>query len=247
MPSLSDAFGSLTGGTQQRYLDQANRQATGFLQQGQRDAEGHLRTGYGEAQGYLTPYGDQGRRANALYSQAIGLDGAGARRNFLSQYAGADPFRQFNDDQASRSLSRRYAAMGMGGSGAMALGLGRAQLERGSQDYENYLNRLAGAAGQGQGIAGQQAQLASGHGGQMAGLAGGFAQQHAGNAINYANARAQNAGVLMNNLMGLGGLAISAYTGMPVGGMRGAGSSGMASRPPAIQRGVNYAGYENEI
>lgn len=208
---IGSLLGAFTGRTQQRATDRASREATGFLQQGQQQGESALGRGYGDAQGFLAPYAQQGGRANALYGRAIGLDGSGPQREFMNQYAQGDPFRQFNEDQASRALARRYQAMGMGGSGAMALGLSRAQLERGSQDYESYVNRLAGQAGQGAQFAAQQAGLASGYGQGLAGLRTGTAQQMAGNAINYGNASAQNSGILMNNLMGLGGLAVNAF------------------------------------
>ena len=216
---LSQLAGSLTGSTGKKALSQANEQATAALGRGLADSSASLTGGYDQAQGYLSGYGQQGQRANALYSQALGLDGAGPRQQFMDQFAGADPFRQWNMDQTARTVSRRLGSMGYRPQGGtMSLGLARAGMERGSQDYEGYMNRLAAAAQQGQGIAGQQAGYAAQRGQGLAGLQSGFAQQHAGNAINYGNAQAQQSNALMQNLLGLGGLAVSAYTGMRGGG-----------------------------
>lgn len=226
MNFLSQLEGSFTGSTAKKKLDQANAQATGYLNQGKTEATNALSTNYQQAQGYLSPYAQQGQQANSLYGQAIGLQGPQARQQFMDQYATGDPFRQFNEDNGSRALSRRYAAMGYGpGGGTMGLAMARAQLERGSQDYEGYLNRLGGAAGQGMGAANQQAQLAGNYGGQMAGLHSGFAQQNAANAINYGNASAQNSNALFNNILGLGSVAVSAMTGMPKFGVGGGGAN----------------------
>lgn len=222
---LSQLAGSLTGSTGKKALSQANEQATAALGRGLGDSTASLKSGYGDAQDFLSGYGQQGQRANALYSQALGLDGAGPRQQFMDQFAGADPFRQWNMDQTARTVSRRLGSMGYRPQGGtMSLALARTGLERGSQDYESYMNRLAAAAMQGQGVAGQQAGYAARQGEGLAGLQSGFAQQHAGNAINYGNAQAQQSNALMQNLLGLGGLAVSAYTGMPTGGRPAAGS-----------------------
>ena len=222
---LSQVAGSLTGSTAKKALSQANEQATAALGRGLADSTSSLNTGYGNAQGYLAGYGQQGQRANALYSQALGLDGTAARQQFMDQFAGGDPFRQWNADQTARTMSRRLGSMGYRPQGGtMNLALARAGMERGSQDYDGYMNRLAAAAQQGQGIAGQQAGYAAQQGQGLAGLQSGFGQQQAANAINYGNAQAQQSNALMQNLLGLGGLAVSAYTGMSTGGRPAAGS-----------------------
>jgi hypothetical protein len=230
---LGELVGSLTGSTARRHLQEANRESRDFLRQGQEGSEQALNRGYGEAQGYLNPYAQQGQRANALYGRAVGLDGADAQRQFFNEYAGSNPFRQYNEDQANRGLARRFASMGFSpGGGTASLGLARASLDRGAQDYENYINRLAAASGQGAQIAGQQSGLAMGYGQGLAGIRGGFAQQNAANAINYGNAQAQNANVFGQNMIGLAGTAIRAYTGGLTGGLGGGpgGAAGAAGR-----------------
>ena len=223
--AVGGMWDQISGKAGQRSIDQAHQQATGHLNRGLADSSASLTGGYDQAQGYLSGYGQQGQRANALYSRALGLDGAGPRQQFMDEFAGADPFRQWNMDQTARTVSRRLGSMGYRPQGGtMSLGLARAGMERGSQDYEGYMNRLAAAALQGQGIAGQQAGYAAQHGQGLAGLQSGFAQQHAGNAINFGNAQAQQSNALMQNLLGLGSLAVSAYTGMPTGGRPAVGS-----------------------
>lgn len=234
---LNALIGSLTGRTARRDLQNAYTESQSQLRRGQEGSEQALGLGYGDAQGYLNPYAQQGQRANDLYGRAMGFQGNDARRQFMGEFAGNDPFRQSNEDMASRAMTRRYAAMGYSpGGGTSGLALARAQLERGSQDYENYMNRLAGAAGQGAQIAGQQAGMAMGYGQGLAGVRGGFAQQNAANAINYGNAQAANSNVLAQNLLGLGGLGVRLFGGGERGGAGGrAGGAGGAG-------GVNYYG-----
>lgn len=219
---LGGLIGSLTGSTARRHLQEANRQSQDYLRRGQEGSEQAIGSGYRDAQGYLNPYAQQGQRANALYGRAMGLDGDDARREFMANYAGNDPFRQYNEDQANRGLSRRYAAMGFSpGGGTAGLALARASLDRGAADYDSYMNRLAAMSGQGAQIAGQQSGLAMGYGQGLAGIRGGFAQQNAANAINYGNAQAANANVFGQNLLGLGGLALGAMGGRGLGGLGG--------------------------
>lgn len=229
MASLGDMLGSFTGGTQKKYANQAYESSTRELQQGRDKSIDAYGQGYSQAQGYLTPYSQQGRQANKIYGTYLGLDGADAQRGAMQQYAGADPFRAYNEQQANQGMARQYNRMGLMGSGNMALGMGRASLERGSQDYNNYLGRLAGLGQQGMGAAGQLGQYAMQHGQGVAGAWNGYGNAQAGNEIQRANALGQASGILGNNLMKLGGLAISAYTGMPVnpggGGMSGSGQA----------------------
>lgn len=204
-------FDSFTGAAQKKQLGKAKAAADGYLTTGQTDATNYTNEGFGQAQGYLQPYAQGGQQADTMYKNALGVNGAPAQSQFMSQYQSADPFRQWNEDQAQRSLMRQMQAQGWGQSGVAALASARGSMERGSQDYQNYMNRLGQYAGQGAQIAGQQSGLAAGRGNALSNIAGGFAQQRAGNEINYGNAMAASEGVLMNNLLGLGGLATKAF------------------------------------
>jgi len=226
MPSLLDTF---TGSAQKRYATDSYNRANTALQGGYNDASNTVKDYYSQGQGYLDPYAQQGRKASDLYGTYLGLNGRDQQRGALEQYAGQDPFRQFNEDNGMRALSRRYNAMGMLDSGNARYGMSRAMLERGSTDYENFLNRLGAMQGQGLQIAGQQAGYANQTGQTLGGMRYGLGTTQAGNEIQYGNALTQAANILPNNLMGLAGLAVQGAT-LGMGGpaamaMRGAGQA----------------------
>lgn len=201
------------GSSQQKDLKASKAAADAALSQGYSGAMGDYKT----AQGMYDPYRQQGQQASNMYGNALGMNGLQAQKDFGSNYAASDPFREQNADFANNALMRQYNARGMGNSGTSALATQRASLERGSTDYNNYLNRLQGQSQQGFQATGQQAQLQQG----MGDMTYGYGQQRAGNEINYGNALAQSRSTGINNLMGLGGLAIKAAGaayGMPTMG-----------------------------
>lgn len=215
--------------------------ARGAINDGAGVARGDITTGRDRALGQIEPYTGAGSDATGLYRQAIGLDGADAQRSFMDNYQSHDPFRAFNEENAMRNIMRSYNAAGMADSGASRLAAARANLERGSTDYQNHLNRLLGLVDRGAQFAGQAAGIESQAGSQLAGygyqqgsdLAGihgrqagldyGYGQDraqlatnqamtNAGNRINFANSLADSRGVGMNNLMRLAGLGVDAYS-----------------------------------
>jgi len=217
MPSLGSLFGSFTGANQKKYADQAYQQSSAALQGGYDQGREQMERYNTQARGYLQPYAQQGGQANQRYGTYLGLNGADAQRGALAEYAGQDPFRQHNEDMATRAMSRRYNQMGMLDSGNSRLAMSRAMLDRGSQDYEAYLNRLAGMGQQGYGASSAMAGMDSSLGNNLGQMRMGLGQAQAGNAIQYNNARSAADSILPNNLIKLGGMAISAYTGMPMG------------------------------
>lgn len=254
--------------------------ATGMLQQGETKARGELTTGYDQAgdflsqagkgigaaydqagnaldtgeskaTGYLDPYIQSGGRANALYGDALGLNGTGAQSAFGANYAASDPFRAQNANFATEALMKSLNARGMSGSGYAGEAIARQSLARGSEDYGNYLNRLIGVRDSGQNAAnnaasiagnfaqqraglatdrlgsqnqmyGAQAQNATDRGNALSNLSYGNAQQMAGQRIGLGNALAESKSAGINNLLGLGGMALKATGwggyGMPTGG-----------------------------
>lgn len=225
-------IGSFTGSDAKRALDSSKAAATGYLNSGETNALNATKAGYEQGQGYLNPYAQNGGRANALYADATGVNGADTQRSVMQNYAGSDPFRQWNMDQTSRMIAQRGAAQGFGGSsGTTQLALTRAGLERGSQDWQQYLQHLQNQSGQGFQAAGQQAGYANAYGNNNANIIGGFAQQHAGNEINYGNASAANSNVLAQNILGAGALAAKAFGvgGFAPGGGGGGGANAMSN------------------
>lgn len=210
MGLLGDLWGGFTGESQKKFTNEAFANSTRELQQGRDKGLDAYGQGYSQAQGYLNPYAQSGGQANNLYGTYLGLNGADAQRSALAGYAGADPFRQFNEDQANRGLARQFNKMGMLDSGNSRLAMSRASLERGSQDYNNYLGRLAGMSQQGYGAAGALGGMAMQNGQNIAGLWNNYGQAQAGNEIQKGNALSQASGIFGNNIMKLGGMAIGA-------------------------------------
>lgn len=159
---------------------------------------------YQQASGRLDPYADTGTQANALYSAALGLNGADAQRSFLDDYQ-EDPTQQYQQ----QAVARQMAARGMLDSGASRLASARVW----DEGYGNHLNRLLGVSQQGMQAAGQQGQFDVGEGDMIFGTR----QLQANNQISKANALAQSKQAGLNNLIGVGGLALKA-TG--VGGFK---------------------------
>ena len=91
--------------------------------------------------------------------------------------------------------------------------MARANLERGSQDFNNYWNRLSGYGQQGFNAAQGMAGLASGEGNALGNIYGGFAQQRAGNAIQYGNAMAGANNLFAQNYLNMLGTAAKAMGG----------------------------------
>ena len=171
--STAAADALLTGaeGAARSQFNQGFDQQAGMLEQGYNQARGTIGAGYDQARGDLTgqygsaenaltdarsyveqalaPFIASGQGAQTLYDRALGLQGADAAQSFYLDYAANDPFRQFNEDMANKSLARSFNASGALGSGRAGLAASRANLERGSQDLNRYLDRLASQGQQG--------------------------------------------------------------------------------------------------
>ena len=242
------------------YLDQYKDVALGNINTGYKNSTNELRDARGElrdqnaiaqnaltqgrdaATGYLDQYIQGGGRANALYDNALGVNGVQAQRDFGNNYAASDPFRAQNANFANEQLMQVLNARGLSGSGYAGQAVADQSLRRGSEDYNNYLNRLQGQGQQGfnassqaaqfqnnygqnranqantyaqmnTGIRGQIGQNYTDRGNALATLNYGYGQQKANNATNLANSLAASRTAGVNNLMGLGGLALKAASG----------------------------------
>lgn len=197
-------LGSFTGSDQKRDLTAAKGRADVALKQGFDTGQAD----YENAKGYWSPYAETGGKANAMYADATGVNGQPAYSAIASNFATGDPFRQSNEDFANEQLKRTFAARGQTYSGNAMLAAARGSLERGSTDWNNWLNRLQGQSQQGMQAAGAQSGITVGQGD----MAMGYGQTQAGNEINFGNAMASNRGTLMNNLTGLAGVGVKAFT-----------------------------------
>ncbi len=148
-------FGSFFGSDQRKDMERANAQATASLGAGKAAA----RQDYSTAQGFYQPYAQQGSRANALYGDALGVNGAGARTAATANFQATSPYSQTGDDYAMQGVLRQMNARGMGSSGNALLAMQRVGSERFDQRYNNWMGQLQGAGQQGM-AQGWQAQHA---------------------------------------------------------------------------------------
>jgi hypothetical protein len=202
---------TLGGGAAQGDIQAAHAQSEKDLAQGYDAGQND----YSSASDRYTPYAQTGGNAMKMYADATGVNGQGAYDTAAHNFATGDPFRQQNEDYANQQLLKTFNARGATYSGNAMLAAARGSLERGSTDWNNWLNRLQGQSQQGFQATGAQSGIDVGKGD----MAMGYGQTRAGNDISYGNAMALNRGTLMNNLIGIGGVvAKGAGAGM---GMKG--------------------------
>ena len=216
MASLGGLWDSFTGDSSKRRAQETFERSSAAIQQGWDQGSGFVKDYNERGNTYLQPYAQQGHGANKLYGTFLGLDGADAQRGAFQTYQGADPFRQYNEDNALKAMSRQYNRLGMLDSGNSRYAMSKAMLDRGSQDFGEYMQRLGGLGQQGMGAANQLAGFANQTGGMLGQMRMGLGQQQAGNAINYGNAMSAADGIFGNNVMKAISMAISAATGMPM-------------------------------
>lgn len=162
------------------------------------------------------PYAESGIKADEMLSNAIGLNGQPAYQGVVDNFMG-DPFRAANEATATESLKRHFNSTAGSRGGTALLASARASEERGSTDWNNWLDRLTGAKGSGLQVAGAQAGIDTGMGDNAFELG----QQKASNSINYGNAMAGSRNIGINNLLGVAGTAIKALTPSPSGSIAG--------------------------
>lgn len=225
-------FGSFFGSDQKKAIQNANKEATGYLNTSYAEGKGALGQGYGQAQNYLAPYAQQGGKAFGMYGDAIGANGADKQRAFYDGFQ-TDPGWMAQQQAGINALDRSAAAKGGMYSGAQQKALFNYGQQGMRGAFQDRLAQLAQMGGQGMGATGQQAGLASGYGNALANLSGQYGQNMAGNAINYGNAMAQASQMGIQNMLGLGGLAIQALA--PGAG----GMSAMGNMGNALMRGAN--------
>ena len=213
-------FNDFFGKTQQQDLSNANALATQNINAYGDKSRGAYQAGADKASGYYDRYAQSGGRAQTAYDDSIGINGAQGGQNALTMYGNArNPYLQYEQDRAQRGLDNAANARGQLNTGYNAIASSRARQQLGYQDYQGWQNRLQGAGQQGFQAAGAQAGLAEGAGRYAGDSYSGQGQQLAGNAINYGNAMAQSRSTGINNLMGLGSLAVRAAAAGATGGM----------------------------
>jgi hypothetical protein len=210
-----NAVDQLQGGLAGGLKDLA--QARAVSDRGYRRSLAALGEGYADARGQLAgiagmydPYASGGLAAYGSYNDAVGLSGPeGADRARAAFRAG--PGYQWQVDQATDAAARKASALGLTASGntlAEIAGLGSNLAD---QEWNDYLDRLDGAARLGYDATGQQAgaarslaDLATGYGTARANLATANAADLAGAFGQAAGLRGQTAGAQADVISGIG-------------------------------------------
>lgn len=170
---------------------------------------------------YNTNRADQAPYRQAGYN-ALGQFAANANVPF-----GQDPGYQFRVQEGQRALQNSAAARGAFGSGATARALVDYGQQAGSQEYGNYMNRLAALAGMGQTATNQTGAAGQAYGAQAGGAMAGQANALSGI---YSSLGSGQAGLLSGQGNALASLASA-------GGM--AQAAGIQGANNAWNQGVN--------
>lgn len=192
-------LGSFLGKDQQKDLQRAKAASDAALQQGYDSAHGDYTT----AEGYYSPYAESGTKANTFYSDALGLNGDAARGTAINTLT-SNPLFQGQLGQDSNAMARILNAQGASGGGKAQLAAQRVF----QQNAGNWLDRYANQGAQGLQATNAMAGLRA----QRGDLSYGYGATKAGNEINMGNAMAASRNIGINNIMGLGGLALNAVT-----------------------------------
>lgn len=216
-------WGAFTGSDARRYATDAYNRNSREMQTGYQNSLGYQNQGYQSAVNRLAPYEAAGRQGQTAYSNMLGLNGADAQRGARAGYEGWNPYLGNDISAADRALMRRSASAGMMDSGMNALARNRAAMEMGSRDFYNYNDRLAGMGQQGFQAANMLAGYDQGNAQSLIGIENALRNGNVQNSTQFGNAQsAANQGFL-NNVFGLGGMAMNAF--MPgVGGKSMAGN-----------------------
>lgn len=106
---------------------------------------------YEEGVARQKPWLESGMRANDAFMGELGLSDAARNGTFKSGFR-ETPGYQFAIEQGEKGVTNNLAALGMKNSGAALKALTRFRTGLADQTYGDYLNRVAGVAGQGQAV-----------------------------------------------------------------------------------------------
>jgi hypothetical protein len=104
----------------------------------------HSQFGYN----YYDPYSSTGANANAMYANALGLNGPQGNQDATAAFQTA-PGYQFATQQGIQALDRSAAGSGMFGSGNAAMALNDYGQGMANQQYGNWMQGLSGLNAQG--------------------------------------------------------------------------------------------------
>lgn len=215
------------GATAQGFYDQGLDRSLSALTGGFDRSFGAMDRGYGDATAAVNrgidvnqPFYNTGVSANNMYSNALGLGGAGGNDAARAAFKAA-PGYDWQVNQATDAIARKASALGGVGGNTLAAISDRAG-QMANAGFGDWLNRLSGVSAAGQNAAGNMQSgyntlggMASNYGNNVANLATNLGQNTAGiygsygnNSANLANTNAGNvASIYGNQGTALGNLA----------------------------------------
>lgn len=197
----------------------------GGLQKDYAKALDTIGTGADTATGYLQPYADAAAPAAGMYSDALGLNGAGGNARAVGAFQ-VGPGYQFAMDQGLNSLDRRAASRGMLASGNNSIDTINYSQGLANQEYGGWLDRLNGQQQFGAGVAGQMGGIATNAATQQAAVRTGLGDVKMGLGERKADlayaTRLGRAGVQGDYLAGKDGSAMNAIGAVTGGASVGA-------------------------
>jgi hypothetical protein len=222
--------GALTAGRDQGVsaLTAGRDSGLGALYEGRDTAIGSIEGGRDAALAEYDPYVEATSGAAGLYSDAIGLNGAGGNTRAVDAFQ-AGPGYEFAMDQGLTALDRRAASRGMLASGNNSIDTINYAQGLANQEYGEWLDRLRGQQEFGANIAGNRAGIITDAAGNVAniqtGVGGAAADLYAGTGAGIADLYS-----------GTGANIAGVYTG--TGGQLADVATGAGTRAAAIRTGL---------
>ena len=213
MGFFGDLIGGFTGKNQADAAKKADRRYRQGIDSAVNMARPEFEGGYQNAMDQYQPLADQGQQYNAMLANLYGLNGQDALLEAQNAYLN-DPMRQGQLSMAVRGVDRGANASGLYGSGRMALAG-----ERAAQGlYNDWLSGVQGQAAQGAGYIGNRAMLDIDQGNTIGNMLYGSEAAKAQSRAGAAQQVGQAKSAFANNLLGVAGLGVKAYTGGMFGG-----------------------------
>lgn len=224
MGFLNDLVDGFTGAGAKRALQQGYNQQRQDLQQGFDQGKSYGENYLGQANSYMQPYIQQGQQASGMYGNLLGINGADQARQAWSGFQ-APPGFQEAQDYAAKQAQNSAAARGslFSGNTLAALYNQNSGARYGAQN--DWLNRLQGMGNQGYQASAANADRTGMFGNALMQGRMNLGNQQSAAAGQYAQGMAGASSTLAQNMLGLGGLALKAFT-PGVGGATAAGNIG---------------------
>jgi hypothetical protein len=211
---------ALSGSKQKGLINSSYATANAQYDKSNELAKGELDQGYQGAKGYIDAGNEGAQAGGQMYRDTLGINGADARSAAQGVYLSDDILARTRAEDLKRS-GRNYNAAGSFNSGAAALAGERVR----DATYGNWQNRLQGEEARGDQYTMAGVNNENARGMNQANREMSYGSARAGSAIGQGAALAANANTGVNNLMKLGGLAVSAFTGMPTNALGGSSTT----------------------